>query len=311
MEGWDGNALRIADEKGIDIVRHCASNAAAVVCCGSCAVDGGWQAAVPNPGGAIGIQAFLQKEVSAGRFTWKGEAKLPPIINVPTCPSNPENLVAILVDVIIMGGLPELNNFNMPSLLFGEYIHDNCPRRGHFENGEFVYKFGSVEEKKGYCLYPLGCKGPQTKANCPIVRWNRRVSWCVEAGAPCAGCAQADPNQTRFNWVDLNTPFLGRFKSLSIAGFNIDPTFIAYGVGAVVVVALVVHGFGMKATGRTKGGAPFERERKWDTNHPDAAIGAASAAKKAALARGSVIPAADDQDDVVTPANENEEGGEE
>jgi hydrogenase small subunit len=326
MDGWDGNALRIADEKGIDIVSHCASNALAVVCCGSCAVDGGWQAAEPNPGGAIGIQAFLKREQAAGRFVYEGgDGDLPPIINVPSCPANPENLVAILVDVLLLGTLPQLNSFNMPDLLFGQYIHDNCPRRGHFENGEFVYKFGSPEERKGYCLYPVGCKGPQTKANCPIVRWNRRVSWCVEAGAPCAGCAQADPNTTRFNWVDINTPFLGRFKNLSIAGFNIDPTFIAYGVGAVVVVALVIHGFGMKATGRTKGGAPFELERKWDSNHPEAAIGSASAARKAAIARGGSLPVAitDVEPDEIageadatpvnedTPANENKEGGEE
>jgi hydrogenase small subunit len=286
MEGWDGNALRIADEKGIDIVRHSAANAAAVVCVGSCACDGGWQAAAPNPGGAIGIEAFLKQELAAGRFSYQGAGELPPIINVPMCPANPENLVAILVDVLMVGSLPALDNYNIPSLMYGQYIHDNCPRRGHFENGEFVYKFGSEEEKKGYCLYPMGCKGPQTKANCPIVRWNRRVSWCVESGAPCAGCAQVNPTSTVFNWVDMNTPFLGRFRNIPIAGFNIDPTFIAYGVGAVVVVALVIHGFGMKATGRTKGGAPFELERKWDANHPEAAIGSAAAAKAAAKAMG-------------------------
>ncbi len=65
MEGWNGNALRIADETGVDIVKHAASNAAAIVCVGSCAVDGGWQAAYPNPGGAIGIQAYLNKAKAA------------------------------------------------------------------------------------------------------------------------------------------------------------------------------------------------------------------------------------------------------
>jgi hydrogenase small subunit len=284
MEGWDGNALRIAGETGLEIVRECASNAFAVVCCGSCAVDGGWQAAYPNPGGAIGIEAFLKKDLAAGNFKYVGgEGDLPPIINVPSCPSNPEHLVAVLVDALLIDRLPELNERNMPTLIFGQTIHDNCPRRGHFENGEFVYHFGSEEEKKGYCLYPVGCKGPQTKSNCPVVRWNRRASWCVESGAPCAGCAQADPNKQGFNWVDMNTPFLGRFRDIKLGDVNIDPTFIAYGVGAVVVVALVLHGFGMKATGRTKGGAPYERERKWDTNNPERAIGPAAAAKQAAL----------------------------
>jgi hydrogenase small subunit len=302
MEGWEGNALRIADEKGTDIVSHCATNATAIVCCGSCAVDGGWQAAEPNPGGAIGIEAFLKKELAAGRFEYKGEGDLPPIINVPTCPSNPENLVAILVDALLVGRLPELNNYNMPTLLYGEYIHDNCPRRGHFENGEFVYKFGSEEEKKGYCLYAMGCKGPQTKANCPIVRWNRRVSWCVESGAPCIGCAQANPTCTTLNWVETNAPFFGRFRNLPIAGINVDPTFIAYGVGAVVVAALVIHGFGMKATGRTKGGADFELERKWDSLHPESAIGSAAAAKEAARAQGIAVPEPDDASDAAVTA---------
>ncbi|MDR0500580.1 MAG: hydrogenase small subunit, partial [Coriobacteriales bacterium] len=204
MEGWDGNALRIAEEKGTDIVRHAASNAFAVISVGSCAVDGGWQAAHPNPGGAIGIQRFLEQEHAAGRFHYEaGDSPLPPIINVPSCPANPEHLVALLVDALLLKRLPELNHLNMPAQIFSQTIHDNCPRRGHFENGEFVYKFGSEEEKKGYCLYPVGCKGPQTKNNCPIVRWNRRASWCVESGAPCVGCAMADPRTSDLNWVNM------------------------------------------------------------------------------------------------------------
>ncbi|MDR3308121.1 MAG: hydrogenase small subunit [Coriobacteriales bacterium] len=277
MEGWDGNALRIANEKGTDIVAHAVSNADAVVCAGSCAVDGGWQAAHPNPGGAIGIQPFLEKKLAAGEIS-----KIPPLINIPCCPANPEHVVAVLVDVLLLKQVPALNNFNQPALMFNQTIHDNCPRRGHFENGEFVRQFGSEEEKKGYCLYAMGCKGPQTKSNCPIVRWNRRVSWCVEAGAPCAGCATTDPTKQGFNWVDLNTPFLGRFKMLGIGDLVFEPTWAAVAVAGVVVVALVAHGFGMKATGRTKGGAPFELERKWDAKHPDKAIGAATAAKVAA-----------------------------
>jgi hydrogenase small subunit len=278
MEGWNGNALKIANEKAIDIVRHAASNAAAIVCAGSCAVDGGWQAAVPNPGGATGVQAFLTRSKADGTFPHD----IPPIINVPTCPANPEHIVAVLVDELLLGTHPKLNSLNMPSLMFDEYIHDNCPRRGHFENGEFVYQFGSEEEKKGYCLYPMGCKGPQTKANCPIVRWNRRVSWCVEAGAPCAGCANANPTKEGYNWVDLNTPFLKRFKNLMIGDIPIQPLPLALGVTGVVVVALVAHGFGMKATGRTKGGADFEKERAWDAKHPDQAIGPVVASGAAA-----------------------------
>lgn len=307
MEGWDGDALRIAGERGTHIVEHAASNAAAIICVGSCAVDGGWQAAHPNPGGAIGIQLYLKQAKEAGRIDYE----IPPIVNVPMCPANPEHLVAVLVDYLLMDTLPALNQYNMPSLMFDQTIHDNCPRRGHFENGEFVYEFGTEAEAKGYCLYTVGCKGPETKSNCPIVRWNRRSGWCVEAGAPCAGCATANPKRQGFNWVDLNTPFLNHLKNIGIGGININPTFIAYGVAGVVVVALVIHGFGMKASGRTKGGAAFELERKWDKNHPDKAVGSAEAAKQAAAVTGAGVP-----EDLEAPAEEaakatdkTEEGG--
>lgn len=263
MEGWDGNALRIANEKGTDIVKHAIHNAKAIVCAGSCAVDGGWQAAKPNPGGAIGVQAFLKKCLDNGEIE-----EIPPLINVPSCPSNPEHLVAVLVDVLLLDTLPALDRHNKPSLMFGQFIHDNCPRRGHFENGEFVYEFGSEEEKLGYCLYPMGCKGPQTKSNCPVVLWNRKSSWCVESGAPCIGCAVTNPNTTRSNWVDSNAPFLKRFRTVKLFGYAFSPAIIAAAAGGVVLGALVVHGIGWKIAGRFDGGAPFEAERAWDKKHP-------------------------------------------
>ena len=133
VEGWDGNALRIADEKGTDILLETAYSAEAVIAYGSCACDGGWQAARPNPSGALGVQKFLKKN---GIDT--------PVINIPCCPGNPEWIVAVLVEYLLMGRIPELNNNNEPKLMFNETVHDNCPRRGHFENGEFVYNFGSI-----------------------------------------------------------------------------------------------------------------------------------------------------------------------
>jgi len=313
MEGWDGNALRIGwdgrpetfeEAKGTNIVLNAAENADAILAVGSCAVDGGWQAADPNPAGAIGVQQFLTKSQRAGKI-----ATIPPIVNIPCCPANPEHVTAVIVHLLLLGGLPDLNRFGMPSLMFDQTIHDNCPRRGHFENGAFVYHFGSDEEKKGYCLYAMGCKGPQTKSNCSIVRWNRNLNWCVGAGAPCAGCATANPFRSHFNWVEMNTPFLARMRNFSVNGAHFSPTWIAYGVGAVVVVALVAHGFGMKATGRTKskGGPVFELERKWDKEHPDQAIGSAKAAKAAARAQGRAV--AEEEEEVVVDAAENSEQG--
>ncbi|MDR1016857.1 MAG: hydrogenase small subunit [Coriobacteriales bacterium] len=265
MEGWNDNALVIGGEKSTDLIKKAAKNAVAIICAGDCAVDGGWQAASPNPAGATGVEPYLKKAKAAGQLDYD----IPPIINVPCCPANPEHIIAMLVDYLLLNKLPQLNEYNMPSEIFGQTIHDNCPRRGHFENGEFVYEFGSEEESKGYCLYAMGCKGPQTYSNCPLVRWNRKVSWCIEAGAPCIGCAQANPNMADHGWVDLNSPFLNRFKHIGIGNFMFDPTYLAYGVGGLVALALIVHGFGMRAAGRTTGGADFETFRHYDLKHPD------------------------------------------
>lgn len=260
MTGWNGDALRIAGEAtcapGESALLKTAANAAAVIAAGSCAVDGGIVAAYPNPAGACGVQKYLADN---GVDT--------PVVNLPSCPVNAATLVAVIVQFLLLGTLPELNDLNMPQAYFGETIHDNCPRRGHFENGEFVREFGSKEEALGYCLYPLGCKGPQTKANCAQVRWNRRTSWCIDSGAPCIGCCNADPRTNVRNWVDVDAPFLGRLKTLRLGDVAFQPTPVALGVTGIIAAALVVHGIGFKITGRTDGGADFEPLRDWDYKH--------------------------------------------
>ena len=255
MTGWDGNALRVAGEKGTDILLEAASNAIAVIACGSCAVDGGWGAGDPNPAGAMGVQKFLADNGVAT-----------PVVNIPACPANPENVLAVIVNYLLMGHtLPELTQYGMPKGQYGQVIHDNCPRRGHFENGEFVYKFGSIEEKQGFCLYAMGCRGPQTYSNCPVVRWNRKSGWCVEAGAPCCGCAEANPFTNVENWVNRNAPFTSsRLRDVKIGGLSIQPTVIGGGLAAAVAAVLVVHGFGMKKAGRTGDGAPIETMKDYD-----------------------------------------------
>ena len=264
LEGWDGNALRVAGEVGTAALVEAAESANAVVAVGSCAVNGGWMAAYPNPANALGVQQYLQK---AGVST--------PVINVPGCPVNPEWIMSVLVDVVVMKdpGLIKLNSFNMPASLFDQTIHDNCERRGHFENGEFVYEFGSEEEALGYCLYPVGCRGPQTRSVCGVTLWNNRRSWCVQSGAPCIGCCEANPMNPGDNWVEVNTPFYKRMRDLRIGDFQFQPTTIAVAVTGILAACLVVHGFGMKMSGRMDGGAPFEKIRKWDAKHPEQEVG--------------------------------------
>ena len=262
LEGWGGQALRVADKPGTEHLIEAAKNAQAVVALGSCAVNGGWMGANPNSAGALGVQKFLEKNKINT-----------PVINVPGCPANPEWLIAVLVDVLMIGKLPVLTKENKPKQIFGQYIHDNCERRGHFENGEFVYKFGSKEEAMGYCLYPLGCRGPQTNANCGVTLWNHRRSWCVKSGSPCIGCCEAAPNDPGHNWVEVNTPFYKRHRDLRIGGLVFQPTTVAVALTGLVAACLIIHGFGMKKAGRMDGGADFEKIRKWDAAHPEQSIG--------------------------------------
>ncbi|HIT44621.1 MAG TPA: hydrogenase small subunit [Candidatus Aphodovivens excrementavium] len=301
LEGWDGQALRVADMPGTEHLVEAAANATAVVALGSCAVNGGWMGAHPNAAGALGVQQYLQK---VGINV--------PVVNVPGCPANPEWLMAVLVDVVMMQQLPQLDSQNKPSLIFDQTIHDNCERRGHFENGEFVYEFGSEEEAKGYCLYPVGCRGPQTKSNCGVVLWNNRRSWCVQAGAPCIGCCEANPNDPGDNWVEVNTPFFKRHRDLRIGDWMIQPGTIALGLTAIVAAALVVHGFGMKMSGRMDGGADFEKVRAWDSKHPEGSIGkydlTTAENKKLAQENSQAVTAKAVEAEATDENNDEEEG---
>jgi hydrogenase small subunit len=258
MTGFGGNTLRIAGKPAIEELLEVCSKAAAVIAVGSCAVDGGWVVGNPNPAGGMGTSQFL---------TEKGVKT--PVVNLPTCPVNPEWVVAMVVDVLLLGELADgsilkkLNEKGEPKLIFGQTIHDNCPRRGHFENNEFVEAFGTQAEVDGWCLYKVGCKGPQTFTNCPLVRWNHRYSWCVESGSPCIGCGTATPGQTKGNWVDAGTPFLSRLANVNT---TVNPVVVGEVLAAATAAGLVVHGIASVATGRTKGVAT-EKEKVWDQKH--------------------------------------------
>jgi hydrogenase small subunit len=266
MTGLGGNALRIGGRPGVEQINDIAPSAAAVLAVGSCAVDGGWVRATPNPAGATGIGPYLK---SIGVNV--------PVVNLPTCPVNPAWVVAMIVDVLLLGGLGEnggvtakltgkLDEFGRPSPIYGETIHDNCQRRGHFDAGEFVYEFGSAEEAQGYCLYAMGCKGPETFTQCPVTRWNDRQSWCVEAGSPCIGCGG-------YNWVDENAPFLGRFRRVGLGsgphGAGYDPAGIATIAGSAVVGVAALHAAGAAIAGRLGKDVATESAKEYDVRHPE------------------------------------------
>ena len=181
---FNGGYGKIGGRTFLEIAKEVCPQAAGVICIGSCSSFGNIQAAAPNPGGYKGV----------------GEALGIKTVNISGCPPNPVNFVGTVLNYLLLGKLPALDNLGRPLFAYGKTIHDQCPRRAHFENDEFVEQFGSEEAALGYCLYKVGCRGPETYNNCPIAKYNDGTSWPVEAGHPCIGCSEP-------NFWDNFTPF--------------------------------------------------------------------------------------------------------
>lgn len=163
------------------IVEESAASAAAVIAIGSCASWGGMPSADPNPTGATPAHEVLKM---------KGIAT--PVVNIPGCPPNPYNFLSTVLYFLTFKKLPELDDKARPKFAYGRLIHENCERRPHFDAGRFANQFGDEGHRKGYCLYKLGCKGPETFANCPVQLFNDIGSgaWPVGTGHPCFGCTE-------------------------------------------------------------------------------------------------------------------------
>jgi [NiFe] hydrogenase small subunit len=171
---FNGGYGKVGGRSFLEIAKEVCPKAAAVIAIGACANYGGIPSAAPNPGGYKGV----------------AEATGIKTLNIAGCPPNPVNLVGTIVNYLLLGKLPALDELGRPLFAYGKTIHDSCPRRGHFENDEFVYEFGSEDAANGYCLYEVGCRGPETYNNCAIAKYNDGTSWPVEAGHPCIGCSE-------------------------------------------------------------------------------------------------------------------------
>ena len=172
----NGIYCKIGGHKAVDLVKECAADAAAVIAIGSCASWGGMPSTGPNPSGASSVAEILGKVVP----------------NIPGCPPNPYNFLATVVHFLTFGSLPAVDKLGRPLFAYGRLIHENCERRAHFDAGRFAMEFGDEGHRKGYCLYKLGCKGPETYANCPAVGFGDvgENNWPVGCGHPCIGCTE-------------------------------------------------------------------------------------------------------------------------
>lgn len=173
--GDGGIYCKVGGRPYVDLVREAAEGAAAIVAIGSCASWGGIQSADPNPTGAQPTH-----EVLAGKT----------VVNIPGCPPSPYNFLSTVLYLLTFGKPPELDGENRPKFAYGRLIHENCERRPHFDAGRFALEFGDYGHRQGFCLYKLGCKGPETYANCPAIGFGDvgAGSWPVGTGAPCFGC---------------------------------------------------------------------------------------------------------------------------
>lgn len=151
-------------------------NAMATLTVGTCAAYGGLPAAKPNPSGSKGVTDVYQM---LGITT--------AVINIPGCPPHPDWFIGTVAKILLYGmPLPEeLDEYGRLKLFYSRTVHNRCVNRDYLDDGIMATKFGDEG-----CLLELGCKGPFTRADCPIRLWNGSVNWCINAGAPCIGCTE-------------------------------------------------------------------------------------------------------------------------
>ncbi|WP_448852825.1 hydrogenase small subunit [Corynebacterium sp. 335C] len=211
--GEAGAYCTIGGKSAEQVLREAAENATAVLAVGACAVYGSVQAARPNPTGAVGVEEILKDT---------------PVINVSGCPPIGEVITATITYVLTHGHAPEVDAEGRPLFAYDQRIHDTCPRRAHFDAGQFVRVFDDEGARNGWCLYEVGCKGPSTFSPCPIIQWNLKSGWPIGAGHPCIGCTERD-------FFDKFTPFYDTLPDLT--GIGVEASAAKVGLAAVGVAA--------------------------------------------------------------------------
>jgi len=190
----NGIYMRLAGRPAMDVLADVGGRAAAVIAIGSCASWGGIPSADPDPTGARGVADLLQDKK---------------IINLPGCPPNPYTLLGVVLQFADSGTLPELDTEKRPKFAYDRDIHEQCSRRAHFDAGRFVKQFGDEGHREGWCLYEMGCKGPDTHAGCSTRHFNEIPDvWPIGIGAPCIGCTEKSIafRVPMFKVIQIHTP---------------------------------------------------------------------------------------------------------
>ncbi len=167
----------IGGSSALEKLQAAASGAKAVIALGNCASTGGLAAASPNPTGAKPVHKLIRGV---------------PIIHVPGCPPIAAVMAGVVVHILTFDRIPQLDALRRPEAFYSTRVHDTCYRRPNYDAGLFVESFDDDNARKGYCLYKMGCKGPDTYNACGVIKWNNGVSFPIQSGHPCIGCSEAD-----------------------------------------------------------------------------------------------------------------------
>ncbi|MDR1264844.1 MAG: hydrogenase small subunit [Propionibacteriaceae bacterium] len=215
----DGIYCTIGGQSAEQVLRQSAEHASVILAVGACAVWGSVQASKPNPTGAVGVDQIITDK---------------PVINVSGCPPIGEVITATVAYILTHGAPPNTDAEGRPLFAYDQRIHDSCPRRAHFDAGQFVRSFDDRGARNGWCLYQVGCKGPSTFSACPIIQWNLHTSWPIGAGHPCIGC-------TEKQFFDRFTPFYRVLPSVPGLGVEATAEKVGWGLLGATVAGVGLH----------------------------------------------------------------------
>ncbi len=180
---WAGFGTDVATDQPIPTctwIDRLAPRAWAVVAAGTCAAYGGVHAMAGNPTGCMGLPDYLG-------WDWKSSGARVPIVCVPGCPVQPDNMMETLLYLLYQaaGQAPmiPLDEQLRPTWLFGNTLHEGCDRAGYYEQADFAAAPGSPR-----CIVKLGCWGPVVNCNVGKRGWMNGVGGCPNVGGVCIGC---------------------------------------------------------------------------------------------------------------------------
>ncbi len=203
----------------VEVLKECAAGASAIIEYGSCAAWGGIQAAKPNLTNTVSVSSVVSGV---------------PIIKVPGCPPIPEVMTGVIMHYALFGEIPPLDIQGRPKQFYGNRIHDTCYRRAFFDSGLFVEKFDDDASKAGWCLYKVGCRGPETYNSCGNLRWWNGLSYPIQSGHGCIGCSEKD------FWDNDN--FYKRLPDIPMANTITNADTVGTIAGFAATGAVVAHG---------------------------------------------------------------------